>query len=147
MAAFVWQVRVYYEDTDAGGVVYHANYLNYLERARTEWMRARGLEQDRLISDQGIIFAVRSVNLEFIKPARFNQRLRVEVDIAQANRLAIQFTQRVLLQNGDGAETVHQADVLLCAANVKVVTLDAANMRPRRMPNPIFVEIMRGHGN
>ena len=77
MKAFLWQVRVYYEDTDSGGVVYHSNYLKFMERARTEWLRSLGFEQDVLARDEDVIFAVRSINVEFLKPGRFNQLLDV----------------------------------------------------------------------
>jgi len=76
----VWPVRVYYEDTDAGGVVYYANYLKFLERARTEWLRELGYEQDTLMQD-GIIFAVRRVTIDYLRPARFNQLLEVQTTV------------------------------------------------------------------
>jgi hypothetical protein len=76
---FRWPVRVYYEDTDSGGVVYYANYLRFMERARTEWMRQLGFEQDALIRDKGILFAVRSASLDYLRPARFNDLLEVSV--------------------------------------------------------------------
>ncbi|MCI0506660.1 MAG: YbgC/FadM family acyl-CoA thioesterase, partial [Gammaproteobacteria bacterium] len=72
MREFIWQARVYYEDTDSGGVVYYANYLKFLERARTEWLRSFGIQQDLLAQQDGLIFAVRSVQLEYVKPAKFN---------------------------------------------------------------------------
>jgi len=72
---FHWPIRVYYEDTDSGGVVYHANYLNYMERARTEWLRNLGFEQDILLQQYGLIFAVRAIDIDYIKPAQFNNEL------------------------------------------------------------------------
>ncbi len=69
---FVWPVRVYYEDTDSGGVVYYANYLKFMERARTEWLRARGFEQDVLLGEHRLMFAVRSLSVDYHRPARFN---------------------------------------------------------------------------
>ena len=72
---FYWPVRVYYEDTDSGGVVYYANYLKYLERARTEWLRSRGVEQDALARSAGVIFAVRALTVDYLRPARFNEQL------------------------------------------------------------------------
>ena len=75
---FVWPVRVYYEDTDTGGVVYYANYLRFMERARTEWLRSLGFEQDALAREAGVIFAVRSAALEYLRPARFNDLLQVD---------------------------------------------------------------------
>ena len=92
---FQWQVRVYYEDTDSGGVVYYANYLRFMERARTEWMRALGFEQDRLIREDGILFAVRAASLEFLQPARFNDLLSVSLDVVQRGRASLTFKQDV----------------------------------------------------
>ncbi|HGX92774.1 MAG TPA: YbgC/FadM family acyl-CoA thioesterase, partial [Candidatus Tenderia sp.] len=77
MELFSWPVRVYYEDTDAGGVVYHASYLCFLERARTEWLRSLGLEQDVLRQRDNILFAVRHIDIAYLKPARFNDQLDV----------------------------------------------------------------------
>jgi len=147
VAAFLWPVRVYYEDTDAGGVVFHSNYLNFLERGRTEWLRTLGLEQDRLSRIDGIIFVVRHITIDFVRSARFNQCLLVEVSVSHANRLSVEFTQRILLQNGDGAEPHADADNVVCRAQVKIVTLDAETLRPQRMPNSIYAEIKRGHGS
>ncbi|MBN8772080.1 MAG: YbgC/FadM family acyl-CoA thioesterase, partial [Thiobacillus sp.] len=73
--AFVWPVRVYWEDTDAGGVVYYANYLKFMERARSEWLRAFGFEQDVLRDEPGIVFVVRRVEIDYLSPARFNEQL------------------------------------------------------------------------
>jgi acyl-CoA thioester hydrolase len=77
---FTWPVRVYWEDTDAGGVVYYANYLKFLERARTEWLSALGLEQDRLAEEAGVVFVVRRVEADYLRPARFNDRLGVDCE-------------------------------------------------------------------
>ena len=85
---FRMPLRVYYEDTDSGGVVYYANYLRFMERARTEWLRALGFEQDHLIRDEGILFAVRSASLEYHRPARFNDQLLVGVRLAERRRAA-----------------------------------------------------------
>ena len=95
MSGFTWQVRVYYEDTDSGGVVYYANYLRFMERARTEWMRALGFEQDRLIREDGILFAVRSANVEFLRPARFNDLLSVGLDVVHRGRASLTFSQTI----------------------------------------------------
>lgn len=82
-AIFSLPVRVYYEDTDSGGVVYHSNYLNFMERARTEWLRALGFEQDELLRENGVLFAVSAVSITFHKPARFNELLAVTVTLAR----------------------------------------------------------------
>ena len=90
---FSLPVRVYYEDTDAGGVVYHANYLRFMERARTEWLRALGFEQDRLAQELGIVFVLASLDIQSRKPARFNDALSVTSSISTVGRVSILFKQ------------------------------------------------------
>ena len=89
--AFQITVRVYYEDTDAGGVVYHANYLNYMERARSEWLRNLGYEQDVLIEQEQLIFAVKKMTIDFISPARFNDLLTVSAEVSKLSGASINF--------------------------------------------------------
>ncbi len=135
MTVFAWPVRVYYEDTDHGGVVYNANYLKFMERSRTEWLRSKGLEQDELIERHRLIFAVRSAALEFIRGARFNDYLQVTAEPVEASRLKLVFVQRVFRgEPGDGE--------LLCEGRVQVVSLNADSLQPWRMPRPIFEEII-----
>lgn len=83
MREFILSMRVYYEDTDSVGLVYHANYLKFMERARTEWLRSVGIEQDVLAREEGIVFAVRSVELDYLKPAKFNDLLEISVTITR----------------------------------------------------------------
>jgi len=83
MKTFTWPVRIYYEDTDAGGVVYYANYLKFFERARTEMLRAEGFEQDQLLQNEGVLFVVRSVQVDYLTPARFNEQLQVDCQVAE----------------------------------------------------------------
>jgi acyl-CoA thioester hydrolase len=127
---FVWPVRVYYEDTDTGGVVYYANYLKFMERARTESLRALGVEQDTLLAQEGIIFAVRSVELEYLRPARFNEQLEVSAGIEQRRGASLVFVQQVRRGN----ET-------LCQGRIKIVSLDAASFRPRPLPPSILAAL------
>lgn len=122
MGQFIWPVRVYYEDTDAGGVVYYANYLRFMERARTEWLRALGFEQD-VLREHGILFAVKHVNIDYHRPALFNQSLEVLSTITNMKRVSIIFQQRVM----------HELNCLT-EANVKVVCLDKATFKPRAIP-------------
>jgi len=122
-SVFDWPVRIYYEDTDAGGVVYHANYLHYMERARTEYLRDLGIEQDTLSRDHGIIFAVRSVEVRYLVPARFNDLLRVSVSLPVGRGASVSFYQ-----------TVCRGDDTLVTARVRVVSLDPVSLRPRRIP-------------
>lgn len=143
MADFRWPVRVYYEDTDNGGVIYYANYLKFMERARTEWLRARGVEQDRLAQQQGLIFAVRSAQLDYLKPGRFNQLLSVSVAVAQTGRASLSFDQRVMLVNENSLLTEGEADgLLLCQGKIKIACLDASSLKPRAIPISIRQEIL-----
>lgn len=136
MSMFQWQVRVYYEDTDSGGVVYYANYLRFMERARTEWMRALGFEQDRLLREDGILFAVRAASIEYLRPARFNDLLSVSLDMVQKGRASLTFKQVVA---GCADEQLP-----LCSAQVKIACLDAASFRPHPIPDYILKEIVDG---
>lgn len=126
MRVIHWPVRVYYEDTDAGGVVYYANYLRFYERARTEWLRAAGFGQQRLVDEIGILFAVRHVEIEYLKPARLDDALVVEAAVAALGRASIQFRQRLL-----------RDDDLLSTATVKVVSLRSDTFRPAAIPASI----------
>jgi len=130
-------VRVYYEDTDAGGVVYYANYLRFLERARTEWLRALGFEQDDLRARLGILFAVRRVSADYLRPARFNDRLEVTVEAARVGPASIEFKQEVRRGHETGWDT-------LCTASVRIACLDAAQFGPRPMPPEIVERIKLG---
>lgn len=121
-AVFTWPVRVYYEDTDAGGVVYYANYLRFLERARTEWLRAAGFEQPQLLRDFDVIFVVRALTIEYLRPARFNDLLSVTVS-------PLHFGRSVL----DLAQTIER-DALLVTARVKIACVQASTFRPTGIP-------------
>lgn len=130
MKEFIWPVRVYYEDTDNGGVVYYANYLKYMERARTEWLRALGVEQDDLIKEYDLIFAVRSAQLEFRKPALFNQLLNVSAAIAKPGKASIIFEQKIT--------PAEDGNVVLCEGQIKIASLSASTFRPKPMPAAIM---------
>ena len=120
---FSLPVRVYYEDTDAGGVVYYANYLKFLERARTEWLRAAGFEQPELMRDHNVIFVVRSVAIEYLQPARFNDALDVTVRLEKLGSCTI-----------DVFQTVERA-ARLVEARVRIVCVDQRNgFKPVRIP-------------
>lgn len=128
---FFWPVRVYYEDTDAGGVVYYANYLRFYERARTERLRALGFEQDVIRSEYGVLFAVRSVQIEYIKPARFNDALRVTADLSDVRRASVIFNQTILNSAGD----------TLSEAQVRVVCLSDGAFRPAPIPDHLLEQL------
>lgn len=126
-------VRVYYEDTDAGGVVYHARYLHFMERARTEWLRTLGFEQDRVRAERGVLFAVRRMDIAFLQPARFNDLLVVESALTRCGRASLDFEQRVLRPDDD---------TLCCRAAVNIACLDAERLRPARTPEDIMTAIL-----
>jgi acyl-CoA thioester hydrolase len=130
---FVWPVRVYHEDTDGGGVVYYANYLKFMERARTEWLRARGFEQDVLLRDRRVLFAVRTLSMDYHRPARFNDLLEVVSRIAEVGGASLTFAQSI--RRADSTE-------VLCGARVKVACIDAENFRARRLPRQLMREIV-----
>ncbi len=123
MAIFYWPIQVYYEDTDAGGVVYHSNYLKFFERARTEMLRDWGYQQDALMTEQGIVFAVRSMSIDFLKPARFNDSLTASAEIIQIKKVSLDFSQQL-----------RKNDEVLCQAQVKIVCLDAQKFKPKPIP-------------
>ena len=122
---FVWQLRVYWEDTDGGGVVYHARYLNFFERARTEWLRSLGFGQAQLAADHGIVFAVRRMEIDFQVPARLDDELLVSARPARVGAARVVFEQR-MDRAADGA--------VLAAARVEVACLDSRTFKARRMP-------------
>ncbi len=125
MNEFAWPVRVYYEDTDLGGVVYYANYLRFMERARTEWLRAAGFEQDELIRELDVIFAVRKIEVEYLLPARFNDQLRVSVKVIDVRQASITLAQEITKLNENG---------VLCRGTVKIASLKASTFKPCAIP-------------
>ena len=134
--AFTFPVRIYYEDTDAGGVVYYANYLKFLERCRTEWLRAIGHEQAELLRDPGIAFVVRSVNVEYLKPARLDDLLTVSLEVEKITRSQIFFRQHIRRANaqteGGWDELIGGQIQIVCvsidpaSAQMKVTAIPAA---------------------
>ncbi len=127
MTEFTWPVRVYYEDTDSGGVVYYANYLKFFERARTEFLRSLGFEQDRLLEREGVLFAVRSIQVDYRRPARFNDLLSVTCRVTGLKRASVDFFQQV--RCGENP---------LCQAEVRIACLDAVRFRPRPIPSSLW---------
>jgi len=126
-AALAWPVRVYWEDTDAGGIVYHASYLRFMERARSEWLRAAGIDQKALRSTERLQFAVVDMQIAWLRPAVHDDLLSVTADIAERGRASFSFRQQVFRE----AE-------LLCDATVRVAVLDAVTLKPRRLPSHLF---------
>jgi acyl-CoA thioester hydrolase len=123
---FAWPVRVYYEDTDSSGVVYYANYLRFLERARTEWLRAKGFEQTTLAREHGFTFVVTALSIEYGRPARFNDMLAVTVETVELGASRIILLQRIL----------RQADELV-AASVRLACVNTVTFKPVRIPGPV----------
>ena len=121
---------MYYEDTDAGGVVFYANYLKYFERARTELLRAMGYEQDELANNEGVIFAVRSLTVEYIKPARFNQLLQVSADIKHLKKASIEFVQHIT-----------RANEVLVTGDVRIACLDIKTLKPKAIPENLLEQL------
>jgi len=125
--SFNWPVRVYYEDTDSGGVVYYANYLKFMERARTEWLRSFSVEQDILRDQFGVIFAVSQVQIDYCLPAKFNDELVVTTKVSRKGKASIIFEQVVLRNN----ET-------LARAKIKIACLDVNLFKPVPIPKEIL---------
>lgn len=120
-------LRVYWEDTDAGGIVFFANYLKYFERARTEWLRAIGFGQQRLRIDTGALFVVADTSVRYMEPARLDDLLEITVQVAEAGRVSMTLRQQA---RRDGA--------LLADSTIRIGCVDAGTFRPRRIPNELM---------
>lgn len=132
MSDFNFPIRVYYEDTDSGGVVYHSQYLNFMERARTEWLRNLGFEQDILREEHQCIFMVKRIEIEFIKPARFNNALIVSTHLKKAAFASLYLVQSII--NDKTKEK-------LCSAMVKIAAVYPDIFKPRRIPELILTGV------
>jgi acyl-CoA thioester hydrolase len=121
--AFSWPIRVYYEDTDAGGIVYYANYLKFFERCRTEWLRALGIEQARLVTEHRLQFVVTSLACDYRRPARLDDALTVEARLERSGGASLLFAQRIE-RHGE----------LLASGRVKVACVDAQTLTPAALP-------------
>ena len=131
-APFCWSVRVYWEDTDAGGVVYHAGYLRFMERARTEWMRALGVDQMAFKQATGLAFMVRDMQVDFLKPALLDDELSVTVEVKARRSASILFTQTITRADGS----------CLIRASVRVACVDLARMRPAQIPPDLILQLL-----
>ena len=137
---FIIPIRVYYEDTDAGGVVYHSKYINFFERARTELMRHIGYELDELAEKEKLLFVVRAISCDYLLPAKFNDELFVSAVIIDAGKTRIQFEQKVM-KAGNGDD---KSCITLAEGKVTVVSVDAEKFKPKRLPTEI-IENIRGN--
>jgi acyl-CoA thioester hydrolase len=130
-AVFSWPVRVYWEDTDAGGIVFYANYLKFFERARTEWLRARGIQQTDLRRSTGGVFIVGETSVRYHRPARLDDELLVTARVQESGRASLIIAQQALL---DGE--------LLCEGTIRIGWVDAASLKPARIP-PTLLEALK----
>ena len=127
LSEFIWQVRVYYEDTDAGGVVYYANYLAYMERARSEWLRTLGFDNQTLADQLGVVFAVRRACVDYLQPARLDELLDVSLTLKKRGRASLLFEQQV-----------HRGDVLLCQGEILLACVDVNSFKATAIPQKIM---------
>ena len=128
MENFVWSARVYYEDTDASGLVFYANYLKFMERARTEWLRSNGLTQRSLMKDPGIIFVVRKAEVNYFSPAFFDDLLTIKTNINRIQGASLEFNQQVICDKKNNP---------LCQGIIKVACLDSNNLKPKKIPQNV----------
>lgn len=134
LSNFTWNIRVYYEDTDAGGVVFYANYLKFFERARTEWLRATGVSQQLMTETHGVMFVVKSTAVDYHAPARLDNELKLTVVVERMGRASVQFVQQAWRLDGDRQE-------LLATGRIKVGCVDAQRFRPSEIPDEVLNRI------
>jgi acyl-CoA thioester hydrolase len=134
-APFQWPVRVYWEDTDAGGIVFYANYLKFFERARSEWLRSLGIEQRALRETSGGMFIVGETAVRYHRPARLDDELIVTAAVQQAGRASLIIAQQAFLKAGN--------DSLLCNGTIRIGWVDAASLKPARIPPTILEALNR----
>ena len=120
---FIWPIRVYYEDSDAGGFVYHTNYLKFMERTRTEWLRHLGFEQTQLREQYHLVFVIRQLSIDYLKPAFFNDLLNVTSDLTQLGKVSMTLSQQVLRDTE-----------VLCKATVKIAAINPIDQRIQPLP-------------
>jgi acyl-CoA thioester hydrolase len=129
---FRWPVRVYWEDTDGGGVVFYANYLKYFERARTEWLRSLGVSQERLRVDEGVLFVVTDTAVQYRAPARLDDELDVSVSVLHAGRASVEIDQ-----------SARRGTELLARGRIRIGCVDAGDFRPRRLPTHLYERLQQ----
>ena len=133
-SGFQWPVRVYWEDTDAGGIVFYANYLKFFERSRTEWLRSLGIEQQRLKDSTGGMFVVTETRIRYHRPARLDDELIVTATMMETGRASMIIKQQALLKTEQTAER----STLLCEGTIRIGWVDAASLQPTRIPASIL---------
>jgi len=125
--AFIHPLRIYWEDTDAGGVVFYANYLKFFERARTEWLRSLGFHQERMRTEGGAMFIVAETQVRYLRPARLDDRLDVSVRVVESGRASIRL-----------AQAARRSGETLAEGEIRIGCVDTGTFRPRRIPNDIL---------
>jgi len=128
---FRFQLRVYWEDTDAGGVVFYANYLKFFERARTEWLRSLGHHQEQLRAATGVVFIVTDTTVRYLRPARLDDLIAVTVDVRHAGRAQMTIAQQAWRESAQGTQE------LLAEGTIRIGCVDAGTFKPQRIPNSI----------
>jgi len=134
---FSWRIRVYYEDTDTGGVVFYANYLKFFERARTEWLRAAGVGQRALEQADGVMFVVKSTSVDYHAPAKLDDELQLTVVVERIGRVVVDFIQQAWRLGEDGP-------VLLATGRISVACVNAGSFRPQAIPKQVLHKIKPG---
>lgn len=127
---FLWQTRVYYEDTDAGGIVYYANYLKYFERARTEWLRSKGIEQQQMAKIEQLMFVVKNIHVDYYAPARLDDQLSVSVEVESIKSVSLYLLQKIW----------HNT-TLLTACRVKIGCVHTLSLKPHALPPEVKTSI------
>lgn len=147
--AFDWRLRVYYEDTDTGGVVFYANYLKFFERARTEWLRAAGVGQQEMTEQHGAMFIVKSTALDYHAPARLDDELLISVVVQKLGRASVHFLQQAWRLPAGGAPLPLQQTImppqLLCTGRIKVGCVGTTSFRPEVVPEHVLNKIRLRH--
>ncbi|MDR2332271.1 MAG: tol-pal system-associated acyl-CoA thioesterase [Burkholderiaceae bacterium] len=137
--AFEWPVRIYWEDTDAGGIVFYANYLKFFERARTEWLRSKGFQQHTMREQTGGMFVVTGADLRYHRPARLDDELIVTAAVSEMGRASLTIEQKALLKPAQMNQATPPS--LLCEATIRIGWVDAATMRPSRIPGNLLEQL------
>jgi acyl-CoA thioester hydrolase len=133
-ATFRWPVRIYYEDTDTGGVVYYANYLKFFERARTEWLRSAGISQQLMIEQENVMFVVKSTAIDYHAPAKLDDAVEISLTAEKLGRASVNFSQAAWRIGDAGSE-------LLCFGQIRIGCIDAVSLRPTAIPAIVLQKI------
>ncbi|MFH0131126.1 YbgC/FadM family acyl-CoA thioesterase [Variovorax sp. VaC1] len=144
--SYAFPLRVYWEDTDAGGIVFYANYLKFMERGRTEWLRSLGVEQRKLREETGGQFVVSETQLKYHRPSRLDDELLVTADLQQLGSASLIIGQRVLSKT-EQEQTGAEAPVLLCEGTIRIGWVDATTLRPARIPKQVTGTLERYSGS